>query len=221
MGYESKVTIVLRKTDCDEMAEKLLNTCNRKLTDVFKRAGVFETSDETYICLQTDWVKWYEDDEYFPDVNLIMNYIKDVRHSYIRYGENYEDIEFDFKDEDKEGTDGEFRYLIEPLVDIRGMDQFDFNRPEDVLENYVSPDGRYIVPVTYKMYSTVEVTGVKNLKEAIELAKKNANNIPLGQGEYIDDSYEIAVDNDGEAIDAQDFVHIGEVEISPEKFKKE
>ncbi len=86
------------------------------------------------------------------------------------------------------------------------------------LEEFVSPDGRYIIPVTYEMYSTVEVTGVKNLKEAIELAEKNIDDIPLGQGEYIDDTYKISIDDDDYAIDAQDFVHVGEVEISPEDF---
>ncbi len=86
------------------------------------------------------------------------------------------------------------------------------------LENYVSPDGEYIVPVTYKMFSTVKVTGVKNLKEAIELTKENAEEIPLGEGAYIDGTYEISVKSDDEAIDAQDFAHIG-VDISPEDFE--
>lgn len=88
----------------------------------------------------------------------------------------------------------------------------------DKLENYVSPDGDYIIPVTYKMYSTVGVTRVKNLREAVELARKHKNEIPVGQGEYIDGSYKIEIKNDDEAIAAQDYVHIGEVEISPEDF---
>ena len=79
------------------------------------------------------------------------------------------------------------------------------------LENYISPEGRYIIPVTYEMYSTVEVTGVKNLKEAIELAEKNIDDIPLGQGEYLDGSYKISINDDEEAIVAQDYAHIGEV----------
>lgn len=86
------------------------------------------------------------------------------------------------------------------------------------LEEFVSSDGRYIIPVTYEMYSTVEVTGVNNLKEAIELAEKNIDDIPLGQGEYIDGTYKISIDDDDYAITAQDFAHFGEVEISPEDF---
>ena len=30
-------------------------------------------------------------------------------------------------------------------------------------EDYVSKDGEYIIPVAWEMYSTVKVTGVKNL----------------------------------------------------------
>ena len=94
MGYESKVTIVLRKMDADEIAKNLLSTCNKKLTDVFSRIGTLKSPDETYVCLQTDWTKWYK---YFPEVDLIINYIKDVRHSYIRCGEDCGDMDFSVK----------------------------------------------------------------------------------------------------------------------------
>ena len=96
-------------------------------------------------------------------------------------------------------------------------------KTHDKLENYISPEGRYIIPVTFEMYSTVKVTGVKNLKEAVELVKKNSDYIPLGEGDYIDGSYKVSIDNDYDAIVAQDYSHIGDVEISPEDFivKKE
>lgn len=86
------------------------------------------------------------------------------------------------------------------------------------LANYVSPDGHYRIPVTYEMYSTIDVTGVKNLREAVELSEKHRDEIPLGQGEYIDDSYEININNTYEAIAAQDYARISDVEISPEDF---
>ena len=86
------------------------------------------------------------------------------------------------------------------------------------LANYVSPDGHYRIPVTYGMYSTINVTGVKNLREAIELSEKHKDEIPLGQGEYIDDSYEININNADEAIAAQDYARISDVVISPEDF---
>jgi hypothetical protein len=88
----------------------------------------------------------------------------------------------------------------------------------DKLENYVSPDGDYIIPVTYKMYSTVGVTRVKNLREAVELSRKHRDEIPLGHGEYIDGSYKIEIKDDDDAILAQNYAHIGGVEISPEDF---
>ena len=86
------------------------------------------------------------------------------------------------------------------------------------LANYVSPDGHYRIPVAYKMYSTIDVTKVKNLREAVELSEKYKDEIPLGQGEYIDDSYEININNADEAIFAQDYARISDVVISPEDF---
>jgi hypothetical protein len=86
------------------------------------------------------------------------------------------------------------------------------------LASYVSPDGHYRIPVTYEMYSTIDVTGVKNLREAVELSRKHKDEIPLGQGEYIDGSYEINIKNDNEAIAAQDYARISDVVISPEDF---
>lgn len=86
------------------------------------------------------------------------------------------------------------------------------------LANYVSPDGHYRIPVVYAMYSTIDVTKVKNLREAVELSRKHRNEIPLGQGEYIDDSYEININNADEAIAAQDYARISDVVISPEDF---
>jgi hypothetical protein len=68
------------------------------------------------------------------------------------------------------------------------------------------------------MYSTVGVTRVKNLREAVELSRKHRDEIPLGHGEYIDGSYKIEIKDDDDAILAQNYAHIGGVEISPEDF---
>lgn len=86
------------------------------------------------------------------------------------------------------------------------------------LANYVSPDSHYRIPVTYEMYSTIDVTGVKNLREAVELSEKHRDKIPLGQGEYIDDSYKIDINNADEAIAAQNYARISDVKISPKDF---
>ena len=77
-------------------------------------------------------------------------------------------------------------------------------------EEYVSKDGEYIIPVAWEMYSTVKVTGVKNLKEALAVVEKYLDDIPLDNGEYIDGSYRITNNEDDEAIiDAQSYTHFG------------
>ena len=80
--------------------------------------------------------------------------------------------------------------------------------------DYVSENGDYIIPVSWEVYSTIRVTGAKNLEEAMEFAKAKIDDIPLGHGEYIDGSYKIEIENDDEAISAQDYVDIGDVQIS-------
>lgn len=84
------------------------------------------------------------------------------------------------------------------------------------MRDYVSDNGEYIIPVSWEVYSTIKVKGAKNLEEAIEYVKENIDTIPLGNGEYIDASYKIEVDNDDEAIDAQDYFDIGDVVVNVE-----
>lgn len=72
------------------------------------------------------------------------------------------------------------------------------------LEKYVSDDGYYVIPVTWESYGTVQISGVKNLKEAYEVAKKYIDDLPLpDDGEYIDDSFKINIDEESELLDAQ------------------
>lgn len=85
------------------------------------------------------------------------------------------------------------------------------------MRDYVSDNGEYIIPVSWEVYSTIKVKGAKNLEEAFEYALEHIEDIPLGEGEYIDGSYQINIDNDDEAIDAQEYVDIGEVSITCEE----
>lgn len=80
-------------------------------------------------------------------------------------------------------------------------------------KDYVSEDGTYIIPVSWEVYSTIRVYGAKNLEEAVEYAKEHSDEIPLGDAEYIDGSYKIEIENDDEAIHAQDYVEFGEVRV--------
>jgi hypothetical protein len=79
---------------------------------------------------------------------------------------------------------------------------------------YVNEDEEYIIPVSWEVYSTIVVKGAKNLADAIEYAEAHIDDIPLGEGEYIDASYKIEIDNDAKAIVAQDYADIGGVIIN-------
>ena len=60
------------------------------------------------------------------------------------------------------------------------------------LEQFVSDDGEYIIPVEWKVSSNVVITGVKNLKEALEVAKRYEGDLPITEDcDYIDESYTI------------------------------
>lgn len=72
--------------------------------------------------------------------------------------------------------------------------------------DYVAPDGEYIIPVSWEVYATVQITGVHNLAEAYEVAQEYIDDLPLATDpEYIDASYKIEVANDDELLDAQDY----------------
>ena len=99
------------------------------------------------------------------------------------------------------------------------MAEIDINK----LEECVSNDGTYIIPVTWSVYSTLRVSGVPNLAEALKLVQNNLDNIPLGEGEYLDGSYEINDVNDADLlVCAQEYVHVGgsDAEISPDTFNR-
>ncbi len=81
-------------------------------------------------------------------------------------------------------------------------------------KEYVAENGEYVIPVSWEVYSTIRVKGAKNLEEAIKYAKENIDVIPIGSGEYIDDSYKIEVNDDDEAISAQHYADISDVVIS-------
>ena len=85
------------------------------------------------------------------------------------------------------------------------------------MRDYVSDNGEYIIPVSWEVYSTIKVKGAKSLEEAVEYAKEHIDDIPLGEGEYIDGSYKIDIETDDEAINAQEYADIGGVSIACEE----
>lgn len=89
------------------------------------------------------------------------------------------------------------------------------------LKNYISPNGEYVVPVSWEVSSTVIVTGVANLEEAIAAVREHSDDIPLATApEYIDDSYKIDGDTDEDFTNAQSYTTRGvSMDINGNKIK--
>lgn len=78
----------------------------------------------------------------------------------------------------------------------------------DDLEKYVAEDGEYIIPVTWEVYSNIVITGVKNLREAYEVAKLHIDELPLTEdSDYIDGSYQL--EEEELLLDAQNYAKRG------------
>ena len=83
----------------------------------------------------------------------------------------------------------------------------------DTLEDYVSKDGSYIIPVEWAVYSTVKVEA-DNLKQAIEIARNCIDDLPItADATYIDGSYIIVDDSDEDFLNAQFYEHISNINI--------
>ncbi len=82
----------------------------------------------------------------------------------------------------------------------------------NTLRDWVSESGEYIIPVSWSVNSTVTVKGVRNLGEAIRLAKRNIDRLPTTkENEYVEDSYKIDIYTDEDALNAQNYATIGDV----------
>ena len=128
MGYESKVAIVLQKEDYDELNEKFIKKfgerkCENDLPSFFDKIGEFTTPDNTYVCMFSYYTKWYES---YDDVALIMDYLGDHRHTYLRIGENIDDGDVVWEPivDDDRGCDGEFEEFLRWTTEI-DMEDFD------------------------------------------------------------------------------------------------
>ena len=72
------------------------------------------------------------------------------------------------------------------------------------LKDFVSPDGEYIIPVSWSVFGKVVITGVNNLEEALEVAERYMDDIPLGEGDYVEGSYMIDADEES-LLNAQEY----------------
>lgn len=95
-------------------------------------------------------------------------------------------------------------YRIEPV------EQFTETNGNSALENYISDDGTYLIPMSWSVYSTI-VVYADNLQDAVNKTKKLEWVLPTSTfGEYIDDSYHIDADTDEDYINAQSYRRISD-----------
>lgn len=99
MGYRSEVKIVAGKKPAAEIRKVLKKYDGAPLTEI----GTNERGDTLFVA---DWVKWYEDDDDFPEVDAVMKIVdkydalpsdkrsKDTGIEYCRVGEDDSDTDY-------------------------------------------------------------------------------------------------------------------------------
>lgn len=94
------------------------------------------------------------------------------------------------------------------------MFQLKHNGEELSLYDIKNDSGKYRIPVSWTVYSTITVEA-DNLGEAVDIAREKINELPLcTKGTtYVEDSYSIDVDDDEDALNAQDYTTNGDVII--------
>ena len=126
MSKTSKVYLLLLEKDYEALSAALHNSCNMQIRDVFDHEARYspENSDDTFVLLyNSDWCKWYDLDGR-PYVSVIKNFIRDKRHTYIRFGDEREELEHEVVTEDSDGETEEFAYLVEPVLEVTNLNLF-------------------------------------------------------------------------------------------------
>lgn len=89
MGYRSEVRICLLKENFEELKERCSNL-EYSLIDTMD----FENKDNKTVVFGWDWIKWYNEfDEIAAIENYLFNLADDVPYSFVRIGEDRDDIE--------------------------------------------------------------------------------------------------------------------------------
>ena len=90
----------------------------------------------------------------------------------------------------------------------------------DNIYKYKNSDGKYIIPVSWRVCSTITVEA-DSLGDAVDTAKELMNSIPLCtdplNNHYEEDSYRIDVDVEEDAITAQSYQTRGNIFIDKKK----
>ena len=154
MGYRSTVALVLTKSDYEELEKKYTSGSipeASSLMDVFDYKGEFSTPDETYVGLYADWIKWYTD---YGEIAAVEDFIRDVRHSFVRVGEDLEDIEKDVNVSDENGVDEEFYDFLSVETRIEGLEDFGI-RPN----TYPTAEEKRLKTIAAKAIKAFEAAG--------------------------------------------------------------
>ena len=78
------------------------------------------------------------------------------------------------------------------------------------MSKIVNKDGLYTIPVYWQVFSTIQVEA-DNLEQAAKIARERIADIPLSEGEYVDETYEIGTDED--ILSAQDYRKFSDIVI--------
>lgn len=103
MGYRSEVSIVLLEEDYNKLLDEAKPLLEQDPYCVLHREPVrrFKWGSENYIHLYWGAVKWYQG---MDDIDFVERFLRDHEHSYIRIGEDSEDIEWIVRDISHDGV---------------------------------------------------------------------------------------------------------------------
>ena len=127
MKYESEVAIILWDRDYKTLNEKLKERGLKTCDNLFKQIGTVTTPDESYICMYSPRIVW---ESRIEEIGVIKCFLRKYRHSFIRIGEDIDDIEESTESQDWRGVDGEFEVFIDVcrrtafFEYIEGLDRF-------------------------------------------------------------------------------------------------
>ena len=124
MLYTSMVALVLWEHDFNDLESLLAEQKLKPAKEIFGKIGRFKTPDETYVCMYSDWMKW--DPDNIPEIGVIKDMMRSLRHSFIRIGDEVGDVEVDCESEDYRGVDEEFDLgnLIDVNTSLVGLECF-------------------------------------------------------------------------------------------------
>ena len=127
MGYRSDVRIIVSKKGYEKFKEYFMEYFNEKIKSEEDKINAYnllehidiKSENEDYVYFGWNYVKWY--DGIYMEVDAVMNSLyklaeNDYSYRYARIGEQYDDIEEQNFDSEKEGY-LEYPYIIREFDD--------------------------------------------------------------------------------------------------------